>query len=362
MKKNILFFTGLLIILGFLLIFVYNDDFLYKNEIIKIKDISTIDTSTSTNDLGLEEEYYKKKITGIVTNGKDRGKKKVFTYEESYSSVVTDRYKVGDKVITVKGEIEELKRDFYVTILLAVFVVLIVLIGEVNGLLSIGSVILNTIIFCLGIDLYFRGIDILSLCIIESIIFSILSLFIAGGINKKTKAAIVSVIVSVSVLLVMVVVIAKITNYDGVNFNELSFLTVPPEEIIIPELLIGSLGAIMDVAITMAAAISELVEKDKNISIKNLKKSSKQIGKDIMSTMTNVLFFTYLCGGLPIFVLAIRNGFSVYNYISTNFSLELTRFLVGSIGIVMTIPIATFTCIRMIRNSEKMFKKKKKAS
>ena len=118
----------------------------------------------------------------------------------------------------------------------------------------------------------------------------------------------------------------------------------------------------MDVAITMAAAISELVEKDKNISIKNLKKSSKQIGKDIMSTMTNVLFFTYLCGGLPIFVLAIRNGFSVYNYISTNFSLELTRFLVGSIGIVMTIPIATFTCIRMIRNSEKMFKKKKKAS
>ena len=64
-----------------------------------------------------------------------------------------------------------------------------------------------------------------------------------------------------------------------------------------------------------------------------------------MSTMSNVLFFTYLCSGLPIFVLAIRSGFTVSNYISSNFSLELTRFLVGSIGIIMTIPITSYVSI-----------------
>ena len=227
-----------------------------------------------------------------------------------------------------------------------------VIVGEVSGLLSIVSVILNMIIFYIGLSLYFKGINILFLCIIESIIFSCLSLFIAGGINKKTVSAITSVIISTAILLGMILLIVNTTNYSGVNFNELSFLTVDPEDIIIPELLIGSLGAIMDVSITISSAISELIEKNQNISVKNLKKSSKQIGKDIMSTMSNVLFFTYLCSGLPVFVLALRNGFSIYNYISTNFSLELTRFLVGSIGIVMTIPIATMVCIEIFRRKE----------
>lgn len=347
MKKIVLL---LLIIFSIgILYFVYNDDFLYRKEIIKIKNIETVNTTSSYNELGLEEEYYNKSITGVVTNGKDKGSIKKFNYEETYSSVVTDKYKVGDKVFIVKGEIDGLKRDFYITLLLVIFIDLMYLVGERKGLLSIVSVLLNVIIFYIGLSLYCRGINLLLICIIESIIFSIISLFIAGGINKKTMSSILSVITCVFILLIGMFIIIKFTNYNGINFNELSFLTVPVEDIILPELLIGGLGAIMDVAITISASISELIEKDKNISVKNLTKSSKEIGKDIMSTMSNVLFFTYLCGGLPIFVLAVRNGFSPLNYISTNFSLELTRFLIGSIGIIMTIPISTYISIKLFR-------------
>lgn len=334
-----------------MLVITYNDDFLYKTEILKIDKITTADETSSFNSLGLEEKYYDRVIKGVITNGKNKGKTRIFHYEETYSSVVTDKYKVGDKVFIVNDEIDGLKRDFYVVTLFLVFIVLIVVVGEVQGILSIASVILNIIVFYLGLSLYFRGINILFLCILEVIIFSILSLIIAGGINKKTISAIISVIVSITILLVGVLIITKTTNYSGINFNELNFLTVPPEDIIIPELLIGSLGAVMDVAITISAAISELIEKDTKISIFNLKKSANQIGKDIMSTMSNVLFFTYLCSGLPIFVLAIRNGFSVYNFVVTNFSLELTRFLIGSIGIIMTIPITTYICIRVFRRN-----------
>ena len=122
---------------------------------------------------------------------------------------------------------------------------------------------------------------------------------------------------------------------------------------ILPELLIGSVGAIMDVAITISSSIAELIEKNNKISVKSLNKSAKEIGKDIMSTMSNVLFFTYLCAGLPIFVLALRNGFTIFNYITTNFSLELSRFLVGSIGIVLTIPISAFISIKLMKRGAK---------
>ena len=330
------------------LIFVYNDDFLYHKEIMKITNIKTIEEDTSSNMYGLEEKYYTKKITGVITNGKDKGSKREIEYEETYSSVVTDKYRVGDKVI-IDGSDIDLKRDFYLTLMLVVFLILIFIVGSYKGLLSIASVILNMIIFYIGLFLYFKGINLLLLCIMEMIIFSILSLILASGINKKTLSAIISVIVSTIIMLILLLIVIKFTNYKGINFNELSFLTVPIEDIILPELLIGSLGAIMDVAITISSSISELIEKDNKISIKNLNKSAKEIGKDIMSTMSNVLFFTYLCAGLPIFVLALRNGFTMHNYITTNFTLELSRFLVGSIGIVMTIPISAFISIKLMK-------------
>ena len=77
-----------------LLIFVYNDDFIYKDKIIKVTNIETTEEEVLQNDLGLKETHSTKKITGIITNGKDKGKEKTVTIEETYSSVVTDKYKV----------------------------------------------------------------------------------------------------------------------------------------------------------------------------------------------------------------------------------------------------------------------------
>ncbi len=330
------------------IIFVYNDDFLYSSPIMKITEIETINEDVSQNTLGLKEKYYTRKLIGVLTNTKDKGNKKEVEYEESYSSVVTDKYRIGDKVI-IDGNDINLKRDIYLILMILIFVNLIYIVGSYKGLLSIVSVILNLIIFYIGLVLYFKGVNLLLVSIIEMIIFSILSLILASGINKKTLSAIISVIISMIVMLILLLIVVKLTNYKGINFNELSFLTIPVEDIIIPELLIGSVGAIMDVAITISSSVSELIDKDKKISKKALNKSAKEIGKDIMSTMSNVLFFTYLCAGLPIFVLAIRNGFSMYNYISNNFTLELSRFLIGSIGIIITIPISAFISIKLMK-------------
>ncbi|MBP3766320.1 MAG: YibE/F family protein [Bacilli bacterium] len=350
MKKfNCIF---LIVISVLVLLFTYNDDFLYKNEIMKITKIDTIKEDIEQNSLGLSEKYYTKNITGIITNGKNKGTIKSILYEESYSSVVTDKYKVGDKVILDKNSIDNLKRDFYIVLMILLFIILIYIVGEVKGLLSVLSVIINSFIFYLGLMLYFKGIDILFITVIEIISFSIISLFIAGGINKKTISAIISTVTSIILILLMLLIVVKLTNYKGITFNDLAYLTVPAVDIILPELLIGAVGAIMDVAITISSSISELIDKDKNITLKNLNKSSKEIGKDIMSTMSNVLFFTYICAGLPIFVLAIRNGFTIKNFITTNFTLELTRFLVGSIGILASIPIATFISIKIFKRGE----------
>lgn len=352
MSKKVFFLIFLILLSLFITIFVYNDDFLYSKEIMKIDKITTKKIDEEQNSLGLKEKYYLLNISGTITNGRNKGGKKNISYEESYSSIVTDKYKVGDKVFIVNDSIDGLKRDTYITILFFIFIISIFIVGEYSGLLSVLSVVINSTIFYLGIILYSKGINLLIICFLEIILFTILSLFLANGINTKTTSAIISSFISILCILFIVLIIFSLNNYKGINFNGMGFLTVPPEAVFLSELLIGSLGAIMDVSITISSSIAELINKDKNISIDNLNKSSKEIGKDIMSTMTNVLFFTYLCSGLPTLVLALRNGFSMYNYIVSNYSLELSRFLVGSIGIIISIPIATFISIKFFKRGD----------
>lgn len=331
-------------------IFVYNDDFIYKKDILKIKKIENIEETESINSIGFKEKYYTQKITGVYTNKKGSD---TILYTKGYSSVTSENYKVNDKVFVKDNSIIGLKRDFYVSLMISIFIISIYIVGNIQGLLSILSVTINSFIFYIGLLLYFKGINLLFICVVSSIIFTFISLIIANGKNKKTLSAIISTISTFLVLFVLLFILTKITNYSGITFNELSYLTVPIDTVILPELLIGILGVSMDVAITISTSTSELIEKNNKISIKDLNKSSKEIGKDIMSTMSSVLFFTYICAGLPFFVLALRNGFTFDNYIHTYLSLEMTRFLVGSIAIILTIPVSSYISIKIMKGSIK---------
>ena len=81
---------------------------------------------------------------------KQKGKEKAISYDETYSSVVTDKYKVNDKIILDASGIE-LKRDFYLTLMIVIFLNLLYIVGSYKGLLSVLSVILNLVIYYIGI-------------------------------------------------------------------------------------------------------------------------------------------------------------------------------------------------------------------
>ena len=132
MKKSVL--IVLLILSAAVLVFVSNDDALYSRQIMKITKIETVKEETSRNSLELNEKHYTRRISGVIQNGSDKGEEKDILYEETYSSVVTDRFRVGDKVF-VDGTELELKRDFYLALIVCVFIVLIYMVGSYKGLL-----------------------------------------------------------------------------------------------------------------------------------------------------------------------------------------------------------------------------------
>ena len=94
------------------------------------------------------------------------------------------------------------------------------------------------------------------------------------------------------------------------------------------------------------------MKKINDISIKALKTSGMEIGKDIMGTMTNILFFAYISGSIPMLILYFKNASSLGYTLSMNLSLEVARALAGGIGIVLTIPIGLYTTIFFINRKK----------
>ena len=105
----------------------------------------------------------------------------------------------------------------------------------------------------------------------------------------------------------------------------------------------------MDIAVSMSSAISEVLCTNPGIGHKEITKSAKVIGSDIMGTMTSTILFAYIAGSFPIIILFMKNGYSPLYIYRNNLNLEIVRALTGCIGMVITIPIATFISVKMLR-------------
>ena len=110
----------------------------------------------------------------------------------------------------------------------------------------------------------------------------------------------------------------------------------------------GSLGAVMDVTISIAAGVAEIKGQTPDISTKDIIHSVREMGYDIMGTMINVLFFTYISGSIPIVIIKIMNGYTLYHLVHFQLAFEIIRFLIGAIGIVLAIPVSGLCSILLL--------------
>ena len=190
------------------------------------------------------------------------------------------------------------------------------------------------------------------ICSISVILFTVISLLLVNGFNEKTYAAIVATLLGTFFSLVITYLVMVVTSERGLRYEEMQFVTSPYRMVFMAGLFVGALGAVMDVAMTMSSSLFGLYEKNNDISIKALKDSGMEIGKDIMGTMTNILFFAYISGSIPMLILYFKNASPLGYTLSMNLSLEVARAMAGGIGIVLTIPFGLYTTIFFINRKK----------
>ena len=357
MKQNLCLYVIAVAVLTAGVIVTFNNYNWYDKTIVKIEKAEN-SFSNKTSGSGNGERYYHQSMTGTIMNGEYQGQKAYLDNQYSSSGVLDDQYKPGNEVFVkidsgekekLTGTITGFKRDKYMAVLTALFLLLMFIVTNRKGFFSVISLAINIVVLWYALSLNYNGHNILMISNCLVLFFTFTSLFFINGVNRKTFIAMLSTLISLFFTMLLFKIVMLFT--DGVDYTYMEYIAGQNNlsELFLSQMLIGGLGAIMDVAITETSAIHELVDKNSQIPAKELLKSGREVGHDIMGTMINVMLFTYICGTIPLIILKMKNDIKLHTIIVWQIPMELYRFIVGSIGILLTIPISLLISILIMK-------------
>lgn len=336
---------------------IFNNYQWYDTTIVKIQKVDST-LIQQPNKTKSNEKYFQQSMSGIIMNGEYRGENINLQNKYSSSGVLDEKYKPKNEVFVklhvdshevLTASIVGFKRDKYMAILLALFILLLLNVTKMKGLFTFLSLAANIGIFGYAVHLNYTGHNILLISEGLVLFFTCISLLFISGFTKKTFIAMLSTLITLSFTMVIFKLLMIYT--QGVDYTYMEYITGQNymSDLFMSQILIGGLGAIMDVAITEASAINELVVINQAISIKELIRSGREVGFDIMGTMINIMLFTYICGIIPIIILKMKNHIQLSTIIRLQIPMELYGFMVGSIGILLAIPISLFISIVLFK-------------
>ena len=120
-------------------------------------------------------------------------------------------------------------------------------------------------------------------------------------------------------------------------------------------MMLATLGAVMDVAMSISSTINEIYETDNSKSIKELFISGMNLGRDIIGTMANTLILVYLGGSLPLLLLA--ENIDIQKFVNLNQVVtEVASALIGSRAIVICVPFSALAASFLIHKYAKLSK------
>lgn len=281
--------------------------------------------------------------------------------------------KKGDNIILSVNEfdgdvhfnVSDMKRDNYVYYMLGIFALLVIIVGRFKGFKSLVTLAI-TLYAIIGIllPLIIKGKDPILLSIIIGIVVTFITIFIVAGINKKALSAVIGTSVGVIIAGIIALIIGYLAHLSGLGTSEAQMLMNIPQKtnfnyqgLLFASILLGTLGAVMDVAISIASSITEVYEANPLKSIKELFISGMNIGKDVMGTMTNTLILAYVGSSMPLLLLLSAYQRPIKDIINMDIiATEIIRSVTGTIGLISCIPItaiiSALLCKKVLKKSK----------
>lgn len=265
---------------------------------------------------------------------------------------------VGMKVIASISKYEDnasaavysYDRSNIIYIFVGLFLLMLWIIGGKKGFKSaIGLVFTFICIIYLFLPMLYKGYSPFLSAVIVIILITIVSLYLIDGITKKSISAMIGTIIGVIIAAICAAgfgYVAKISGYNVSEVEELVFVANNTElkvgGILFSAILIASLGAVMDVSMSISSTLTEIYNHNKNIGRVELFKSGINVGRDMMGTMSNTLILAFTGGSINTLILnyayALKHNQIINMY---EIGIEIMQGVSGSIAIILSVPLVS---------------------
>lgn len=311
-------------------------------------------------------------IKARVTTGPDAGQEVIIINRTMERSFYNIKAKPGDKVILAlmtdpsgktSYHIADYERGSGLIWLAGLFILLLLLFGRGVGLRAVFVIGTSLVILYYGFvgQVLAGGINVLLLTFIVAILISAITLFSVSGRAPKTWAAFIGTMGGVAAAGILAALAVKMMHLTGLSSEEAMILKatvlkhVDFQGILFAGVVLGALGAVMDVAISIAAAQQEVCRNCPSLTRAELFSSGMAVGRDVMATDANTLILAYAGSSLPLVLLvASQPDLSMLRIFNLDLLVtEFVRALVGSVGLVLSIPLTAAAGAFLLTPKEK---------
>ena len=228
-----------------------------------------------------------------------------------------------------------------------IFLLLICIIGGKNGVKSVVGLVFTFVsIFMIYIPLIYRGFSPFWAAVIITIITTIVTMYLISGFTVKTICAIAGTVTGVLLAGLSAWLFGKVADIDGYNVSNIETLSYVGQitniqigGLLFSGILIASLGAVMDVAMSVSSAMYEIHDKAPQLGCLELFKSGMNVGRDMMGTMSNTLILAFVGSAVSELVINYAYNLPFRQIINSyNIGIEIMQGVSGSIGVILTVP------------------------
>ena len=226
------------------------------------------------------------------------------------------------------------------------FLGLVVLVGRGRGARSlVGTLFSLGVIFAFILPQIMAGRDPVLISVAGSIVLLAVSTYLVYGWNPKAHAAVAGMMLSLVLTGLLAWMFVGWSRLTGLS-EEAGFLVmalgseINLRGLVLGGIIIGSLGVLDDVCVGQASAVFELVNANRDLGWRQLFRSSLNIGRDHIAAMVNTLLLAYVGASLPLMLAFTIYQEPLWRRINREpIAEEIVRTLVGSIGLILAVPI-----------------------
>ena len=269
-----------------------------------------------------------------------------------------DFFGIGDKVLVSASQVTGTQPVYYIVdvvrtdaiaILSLIFIVLTIAVCGWQGIRSLfGLATSFFVLMSVVMPRLFSGHEPVLTAILGAIIIAPLTFYLTHGVSRKTTVALLGTVLALFCTAILAHIFITISKLTGYAVEEVQFLqiakggTLNPQGLLLAGIIIGTLGILDDVTISQASLVEELKLVNHKLSQFKLFVHAMKVGRDHIAATINTLVLVYTGASLPLLLLFLNSSQSFGTLINYEIvSEEIIRSLLGSIGLILAIPLTT---------------------